>query len=53
MIYGMAWWASHGICLGLARCCMVYVVWLGMAWYIVWPGEVWHGIWYGLVGMVW
>ena len=26
MVYGMAWWASHGICIGLARCAIVYVI---------------------------
>ena len=38
MVYGMTCCASHGICIGLARCGMVYViVWWGMAWYMVWP----------------
>ena len=56
MVYGMAWWASHGMCIGLARCGMVcyclmgYGIVYGMA-YTAWPSKVWHGIWYGLVGM--
>ena len=34
IVNGMAWWASHGICTGLARYGMVYViVWWGFAWY--------------------
>ena len=38
MVYGMAWWASHGICNGIARCAIVCVIdWWGMAWYMVWP----------------
>ena len=63
---GIALWASHCICIGLARYGMVYViVWWGMAWYglsdmtwyIIWPGEVCYMIWpcgHGMVyGMAW
>ena len=64
IVYGMTRWASHGICIGLARCGRVYVsVWWGMAWYMVWPvghyivhrmaWRVWHGIWYSIVCMAW
>ena len=52
IVYGMAWWVSHGIWL--------YGIWL-------WPGRqgmglgivcsiawrAWHGIWYGLAGKEW
>ena len=58
MVYDMAWWASHGICIGLARCVMVYVIlWWGMACYMVWPVEhdiVYRMAWQGMARyMVW
>ena len=54
--YGMAWWAWHGICYGVAWHGMVHgMAWHGkwngltcMAQYMLWPDE---GIWYSLVGM--
>ena len=53
----MTWWASHGICIGLARCGMVYVIVMRMAWYMVWPvghDIVYRMTWRGIARhMVW
>ena len=63
MVYGMAWWAWHGIWYGLvgitghglARHSMVYgMAWLyGMAWHGIVYCKAWR-IWYGMLyDMVW
>ena len=57
MVYGIAWWAWHGIRYGLAgitwyrygltRHSMVYgMAWQCMAWHMIWPGG--HGMVYGM-----
>ena len=47
IVYGMAWWASHGIWLWPGRQDMGLGIVYGMAWW------AWHGIWYGLAGKEW